>query len=61
MLSINKWRSYYGYRFELDMLLESVNSTAKRVEELLDIMNAHTYKIETSFCIEDHLSGIVRF
>lgn len=42
------------------MLLESVNSTAKRVEELLDVMNAHTYKFEASFCIEDHLTGIVR-
>ncbi|XP_057774746.1 paired amphipathic helix protein Sin3-like 3 isoform X2 [Salvia miltiorrhiza] len=45
-------------RFELDMLLESVNSTANRVEELLDSMNAHTNKMESSVCIEDHLSAI---
>lgn len=61
MYLINNWWSDYDFRFELDMLLESVNATAKRVEELLDSMNAHTYKIESSFSIEDHLSGIVCF
>ncbi|KAI3467443.1 hypothetical protein Pfo_024106 [Paulownia fortunei] len=45
-------------RFELDMLLESVNATAKRVEELLDRMNAHTNKTDSSFCIEDHLTAL---
>ncbi|KAH6815664.1 hypothetical protein C2S51_020484 [Perilla frutescens var. frutescens] len=45
-------------RFELDMLLESVNATSKRVEELLDSMDAHTNKLESSFCIEDHLSAL---
>ncbi|PIN18039.1 Histone deacetylase complex, SIN3 component [Handroanthus impetiginosus] len=44
-------------RFELDMLLESVNATAKRVEELLDNMNA-TNKTESSFYIEDHLTAL---
>ncbi|KAL1550937.1 paired amphipathic helix protein Sin3-like 5 isoform X4 [Salvia divinorum] len=45
-------------RFELNMLLESVNATAKRVEELLDSMNAHTNKMESSVCIENRLSAI---
>ncbi|XP_042052958.1 paired amphipathic helix protein Sin3-like 5 isoform X1 [Salvia splendens] len=45
-------------RFELDMLLDSVNATAKRVEELLDNMNAHTNKMESSVCIENRLSAI---
>ncbi|KAL0385641.1 UNVERIFIED_CONTAM: Paired amphipathic helix protein Sin3-like 3 [Sesamum radiatum] len=45
-------------RFELDMLLESVNATAKRVEELLDSMNAHTNKTDSPFCIEDHLTAL---
>ncbi|KAK6160077.1 hypothetical protein DH2020_003458 [Rehmannia glutinosa] len=44
-------------RFELDMLLESVNATAKRVEELLDRMNAHTNKPDSSLFIEDHLTA----
>ncbi|GER32296.1 paired amphipathic helix protein Sin3-like 4 [Striga asiatica] len=41
-------------RFELDMLLESVNATVKHVEELLDRMNAHTTKADTLSlrCIE---------
>ncbi|KAL3631082.1 hypothetical protein CASFOL_024066 [Castilleja foliolosa] len=41
-------------RFELDMLLESVNATVKHVEELLDIMN----KEEGSFCIEECLTAL---
>ncbi|KAL9149445.1 hypothetical protein ABFS82_12G110600 [Erythranthe guttata] len=45
-------------RFELDMLLESVNATAKRVEEILDRMNAHTNNKDSSFCIEDHLTAL---
>ncbi|KAL8518882.1 hypothetical protein ACS0TY_010010 [Phlomoides rotata] len=43
-------------RFELDMLLESVKATAKRVEELIDSMNARAFKTESSFHIEDHLT-----
>lgn len=43
------------------MLLDSVNATAKRVEELLDSMNANTNKMESSVCIENRLSGIVCF
>lgn len=49
---------YYDPRFELDMLLESVNATTKCVEELLDSMNAHTSKTDSSFHIEDHLTGM---
>ncbi|XP_042020797.1 paired amphipathic helix protein Sin3-like 3 isoform X2 [Salvia splendens] len=45
-------------RFELDMLLESVNATTKRVEELLDSMNSHTDKTESSFQIDDHLTAV---
>ncbi|KAL1539386.1 paired amphipathic helix protein Sin3-like 3 isoform X1 [Salvia divinorum] len=45
-------------RFELDMLLESVNATTKRVEELLDSMNSHTDKTESSFHIDDHLTAV---
>ncbi|EYU22456.1 hypothetical protein MIMGU_mgv1a019853mg, partial [Erythranthe guttata] len=43
-------------RFELDVLLESVKATAKRVEELLDSMNDHTNKTNSSVNIEDHLT-----
>ncbi|KAL6547202.1 hypothetical protein OROMI_022923 [Orobanche minor] len=45
-------------RFELDMLLESVNATVKRVEELLDRMNAYTNKPDSSFCIEEYLTAL---
>ncbi|CAA0834734.1 Paired amphipathic helix protein Sin3-like 4 [Striga hermonthica] len=45
-------------RFELDMLLESVNATVKHVEELLDRMNAHTTKADSSFNIEECLSAL---
>ncbi|CAN0925731.1 Paired amphipathic helix protein Sin3-like 4 [Linum grandiflorum] len=45
-------------RFELDMLLESVNVTAKRVEELLDKINNTTTKVEDPIRVEDHLTAI---
>ncbi|XP_042010268.1 paired amphipathic helix protein Sin3-like 3 isoform X2 [Salvia splendens] len=45
-------------RFELDMLLESVNATTKRVEELLDSMNSHTDKTGSSSHIGDHLTAV---
>ncbi|KAK4481866.1 hypothetical protein RD792_012777 [Penstemon davidsonii] len=45
-------------RFELDMLLESVNATTNRVEELLDSIDVHTNKIDSSFHIEDHLTAL---
>lgn len=45
-----------GVRFELDMLLESVNATTKRVEELLEKTQDNTIKSESPFRIEDHFS-----
>ncbi|KAL8532585.1 hypothetical protein ACS0TY_008973 [Phlomoides rotata] len=45
-------------RYELDMLLGSVNATAQRVEKLLDSFNAHTDKTDSSFHIEDHLTAL---
>ena len=48
--------SWYGLvRFELDMLLESVNAAIKRVETLLEKINNDT--VSTPICIKDHLSG----
>ncbi|KAJ4826449.1 hypothetical protein Tsubulata_013641 [Turnera subulata] len=43
-------------RFELDMLLESVSSTTKRAEELLNSINDN--KIESPFHIEDHFTAL---
>ncbi|KAK9064528.1 hypothetical protein SSX86_015910 [Deinandra increscens subsp. villosa] len=40
-------------RFELDMLVESVNVTAKRVEELLDRINDNSGKTDNAIHIED--------
>ncbi|KAM7468597.1 hypothetical protein LguiB_016159 [Lonicera macranthoides] len=45
-------------RFELDMLLESVNATTKRVEELLDKMNRSTIKTDNPIHIEDHFTAL---
>ncbi|XP_052196269.1 paired amphipathic helix protein Sin3-like 2 isoform X2 [Diospyros lotus] len=45
-------------RFELDMLLESVSSTAKRAEELLNSLNDNTITPESPFQIEDHLTAL---
>lgn len=45
-------------RFELDMLLESVNVTTKRVEELLDKVNADTIKLDSPIRIEDHFTAL---
>ncbi|KAL2543109.1 Paired amphipathic helix protein Sin3-like 4 [Abeliophyllum distichum] len=45
-------------RFELDMLLESVNVTVKRVEELLDKINDNTIKTDSLIRIEDHLTAL---
>lgn len=44
-------------RFELDMLLESVNVTTKRVEELLEKINKNTIKTESPIHIEEHFTG----
>ncbi|PON46541.1 Histone deacetylase interacting protein [Parasponia andersonii] len=45
-------------RFELDMLLESVNVTTKRVEELLDKINNNTIKTESPIRIEEHFTAL---
>lgn len=39
------------------MLLESVNVTTKRVEELLEKINNNTIKTESSIRIEEHFTG----
>ncbi|KAE8689306.1 Paired amphipathic helix protein Sin3-like 2 [Hibiscus syriacus] len=43
-------------RFELDMLLESVSSTAKRVEDLLNSINENKISMESPFRVEEHLT-----
>ncbi|CAA7047392.1 unnamed protein product [Microthlaspi erraticum] len=45
-------------RFELDMLLESVNAAIKRVEILLEKINDNTISLETPICIKEHLSEL---
>lgn len=47
----------YDVRFELDMLLESVNVTTKRVEELLDKINDNIIKTDSHIHIEDYFTG----
>ncbi|XP_044489130.1 paired amphipathic helix protein Sin3-like 4 isoform X2 [Mangifera indica] len=45
-------------RFELDMLLESVNVTTKRVEELLEKINNNTIKTDGFIHIEEHFTAL---
>ncbi|XP_068462786.1 paired amphipathic helix protein Sin3-like 4 isoform X2 [Phaseolus vulgaris] len=45
-------------RFELDMLLESVNVATKRVEELLEKINANIIKGDSPIRIEEHLTAL---
>lgn len=45
-------------RFELDMLLESVNTTTKRVEDLLKAMQDDLIKQESQIRLEDHFNGL---
>ncbi|KAL6958690.1 hypothetical protein U1Q18_045413 [Sarracenia purpurea var. burkii] len=45
-------------RFELDMLLESVSSTAKRAEELLNCINDNKISPENPIRIEDHFTAL---
>ncbi|CAN7027433.1 unnamed protein product [Brassica oleracea var. botrytis] len=45
-------------RFELDMLLESVNAAINRVEALLEKINNNTISLETPICIKEHLSEL---
>ncbi|XP_074287328.1 paired amphipathic helix protein Sin3-like 2 [Silene latifolia] len=45
-------------RFELDMLLESVSSTAKKVEELLDSVNGSSITKDAPIHIEEHFTPL---
>ncbi|MCI33364.1 paired amphipathic helix protein Sin3-like 4, partial [Trifolium medium] len=45
-------------RFELDMLLESVNVTTKRVEELLEKVNNNLIRRDSPIRIEEHLTAL---
>ncbi|KAL6627568.1 hypothetical protein ACP70R_031294 [Stipagrostis hirtigluma subsp. patula] len=45
-------------RFELDMLLESVNAATKRVEELIEKMQDNSVKPESPIRIDEHLSPL---
>ncbi|KAI4321360.1 hypothetical protein MLD38_034752 [Melastoma candidum] len=45
-------------RFELDMLLESVSSTAKRTEELLHRISENSNNMETPFQIENYFTAL---
>ncbi|KAJ9540584.1 hypothetical protein OSB04_027090 [Centaurea solstitialis] len=45
-------------RFELDMLLESVSSTAKRAEELLNSINERSAGSEAPIRIEEHFTAL---
>lgn len=47
-----------GCRFELDMLLESVSSTAKRAEEVLNNINENINNLETPIQIENYFTGL---
>ncbi|KAJ7970915.1 Paired amphipathic helix SIN3-like protein [Quillaja saponaria] len=45
-------------RFELDMLLESVSSAAKRAEELLNSINDNKINMGNPFHIEEHFTAL---
>ncbi|GMH19034.1 hypothetical protein Nepgr_020875 [Nepenthes gracilis] len=45
-------------RFELDMLLESVSSTAKRAEDLLNSINNNTLNADSLVSIEGHFTAL---
>ncbi|KAL1222790.1 Paired amphipathic helix protein Sin3-like 6 [Cardamine amara subsp. amara] len=45
-------------RYEMDMLLGSVSSAIKQVENLLEKMNNNTISVDTTICIEKHLSAM---
>lgn len=45
-------------RFELDMLLETLNATIRRVEELIELMQHNTIKQEHPIRFEDHLTSL---
>lgn len=43
------------------MLLESVGSTSKRVEELLNNINENKINLDGSFHIKDHFTGSISY
>ncbi|KAJ0229578.1 Paired amphipathic helix protein Sin3-like 2 [Hirschfeldia incana] len=45
-------------RFELDMLLESVGSTAKSAEDLLNLIIEKKISFESNFQVEDHFTAL---
>ncbi|CAA2967038.1 paired amphipathic helix Sin3-like 2 isoform X2 [Olea europaea subsp. europaea] len=45
-------------RFELDMLLESMSSTVKRAEELLNSINNHSIGSDVNIRIEEHFTAL---
>ncbi|XP_030553614.2 paired amphipathic helix protein Sin3-like 2 isoform X1 [Rhodamnia argentea] len=45
-------------RFELDMLLESVSSTSKRAEELLNNISDNIHNMETSIHVENYFTAL---
>ena len=49
---------YFRCRFELDMLLESVSSAAKRAEELYNNIIENKISVESLSRIEDHFTGL---
>lgn len=51
----------YAGRFELEMLLESVNAAIKRVEDLLEKINNNIIKGDGPIRIDEHLTGYSLF
>lgn len=43
------------------MLLESVTSTAKRAEELLNSINDNKINLEAPFHLKDHFTGLYMY
>jgi len=56
---VDSYRLFATYfRFELDMLLESVSSTFKRAEELLNNISESLHNMETPFHVENYFTGL---
>lgn len=45
------------FRFELDMLLESVTVAIKRVEKLVERMEGNSLKLDSSIHLDEHLTS----
>lgn len=45
------------FRFELDMLLESVTVAIKRVEKLVERMEGNSLKEDNSIHLDEHLTS----